>query len=83
LEDYQLEVLDTWTSPQTGGTYPVAWQLTIPDFGLDATVEATFPEQELPIRFGPIYWEGAVSLSGSSTGSGFVELTGYALETGH
>jgi predicted secreted hydrolase len=83
LEDYQLEVLDTWTSPQTGGTYPVAWQLTIPDLGLDATVEATFPEQELPIRFGPVYWEGTVTVDGTPSGRGFVELTGYAPGDGH
>jgi predicted secreted hydrolase len=83
LEDYQLEVLDTWTSPQTGGIYPVAWQLAIPDLGLDATVQATFPEQELPIRFGPVYWEGTVVVDGTISGRGFVELTGYTPGNGH
>jgi predicted secreted hydrolase len=77
-EDYHLEVVDVWTSPQTGGTYPIAWQLAIPDFGLEASVEATFPEQEMPIRFGPVYWEGTVSVDGTSKGRGFVEMTGYA-----
>ena len=71
-------MLEHWTSPDTGGTYPIKWQVTVPDHGLDATVEATFPEQEMPIQLGPIYWEGAVTVSGTANGVGFVEMTGYA-----
>ncbi len=77
-EDFAIEALEHWTSPDTGGTYPIKWQVTVPDHGLDAIVEATFPEQEMPIEFGPIYWEGTVIISGTASGSGFVELTGYA-----
>jgi predicted secreted hydrolase len=75
--DYAVEVLERWTSPETGGSYPVKWQVTVPDHDLDVVVEATFPEQELPIGLGPIYWEGTVTVSGSATGDGFVEMTGY------
>jgi predicted secreted hydrolase len=84
-DDYLVYVLDQWTSPQTGGTYPVAWQVIIPEQGFEATVEATFPEQELPIHLGPIYWEGTVTIlvDGASSGKGFAELTGYAPENGH
>ena len=77
-DDYTIEVLEHWTSPGTGGTYPVKWQVTVPDHDLEAMVEATFPEQEMPIQFGPIYWEGTVAVSGTSDGVGFVEMTGYA-----
>ncbi len=80
--DYVLQVLERWTSPYTGATYPVKWHLTVPDQGMDAVVEAAFPEQELPVGFGPIYWEGTVTVSGSASGVGFVEMTGYA-EEGH
>jgi predicted secreted hydrolase len=76
--DYAIEALEYWTSPQTGGTYPVKWQVSVPDRGLDVTVEATFPEQEMPIQLGPIYWEGSVAVSGTASGVGFVEMTGYA-----
>ena len=76
--DYTVEVLERWTSPGTGGSYPVKWHVTVPDHGLDVVVEATFPEQEMPIRFGPIYWEGTTTVSGSASGVGFVEMTGYA-----
>jgi predicted secreted hydrolase len=77
-EDFAIEALEHWTSPDTGGTYPVKWRVAVPDYGLDAIVEATFPEQEMPIQFGPIYWEGTVAVSGTATGAGFVEMTGYA-----
>jgi predicted secreted hydrolase len=80
---YRLEVLEQWTSAETGGTYPVAWHLQIPGQGLDVTVRATFPQQEMPIQFGPIYWEGTVEVEGTTGGLGFVELTGYAEGDGH
>jgi predicted secreted hydrolase len=82
-EDYLVHVVDRWTSPETGGSYPVAWELSIPDYDLEARVEATFPDQELPIGFGPIYWEGTVTVDGTSNGRGFVEMTGYAPESSH
>ena len=77
-DDYEIEKLEFWTSPDTGGTYPVKWQVAVPDHGLDTLVEATFPAQEMPIELGPIYWEGTVSVSGTADGTGFVEMTGYA-----
>ncbi len=77
-DDYTVEVLERWTSPDTGGTYPIKWHVTVPDYDLDGVVEATFPGQEMPIQFGPLYWEGSVTVSGSRDGAGFVEMTGYA-----
>jgi predicted secreted hydrolase len=76
--DFGVEVLERWTSSETAGTYPVKWRVTVPGQGLDVIVEATFPEQEMPIQLGPIYWEGTVNVSGSAEGVGFVEMTGYA-----
>ncbi len=61
-----------------GVRYPVRWHLTIPGHDVDATVAATFPEQEMTIELGPIYWEGSVTVEGSVGGVGFVEMTGYA-----
>lgn len=79
-EDVQLEVLDTWTSPQ-GGTYPSGWRLQIPAQSLDLTVTPYFEAQELDVSVR--YWEGAVQVTGTAdgkpiAGSGYVELTGYA-----
>lgn len=76
-DDYSLEVLDQWTSPDTGATYPVKWHLSLPDHDVDATVEVAFPEQEMSVRLGPVYWEGGVTVEGTVSGAGFVEMTGY------
>jgi predicted secreted hydrolase len=51
--------------------------VAVPDFGLQATVEATFPDQEMVVRFTPLYWEGSVTVTGTTNGTGFVEMTGY------
>jgi predicted secreted hydrolase len=75
--DFRVQVLEQWTSAETGATYPIKWNVAVPDFGLQATVEATFPEQEMAVQFTPLYWEGSVSVTGTTNGSGFVEMTGY------
>ncbi len=80
-DDYVVNVLERWTSPDTGTVYPVKWQVSVPATGLDALVEATFPEQEMSIKFGPVYWEGSVTVSDPASGAGFVEMTGYGAGT--
>jgi predicted secreted hydrolase len=80
-EDVRLEVLDTWTSPRSGGVYPARWRLSVPSRGLELTVTPRLADQELPVSFR--YWEGSVRLEGTHagqpvTGLGYVELTGYA-----
>jgi predicted secreted hydrolase len=75
--DYTIEVLDQWTSLDTSAAYPVKWHLTVPGQGVDVTVTATFPEQEMAAKLGPVYWEGTVTVEGTAPGVGFVELTGY------
>lgn len=82
-----IAVLNHWTSPVTGATYPSGWRLDINDPRLHASL-TLIPElqnQELVTyqSTGTSYWEGAVSIHGRSAGSavngeGYVELTGYA-----
>jgi len=68
-----------WTSPRTGGRWPVAQQVTVGDRVF--TTEPLFDDQELDSRAstGAIYWEGASRLleGGRAVGRGYVELTGY------
>ena len=73
--EYTLEPLRTWASP-LGGEYPTRWRLRVPSEGIDLTVTAAFEEQELDATIR--YWEGAVDVSGSHAGVGFLEMTGYA-----
>jgi predicted secreted hydrolase len=71
-EDFTLQPLAKW------GKYPIEWRVQIPSLGIDLTCKAVLPDQELRSRAGgPSYWEGAVDYSGSQTGVGYLEMTGY------
>ncbi len=77
---FSLEPLGNWISPATGVTYPSRWRLQVPDAAIDLQVTPLLPDQELDLSFR--YWEGAVAVTGSSSGEavsgrGYVELTGY------
>lgn len=81
LDEIEVEVLDTWTSPENGAEYPAGWRLRIPSEDVDLIVEPMIANQELNVSF--TYWEGAVRVTGTHagtdiTGVGYVELTGYA-----
>jgi len=79
-EDFELRATGpTWTSPRTGATYPAAWRVTVPAFGVDVEVTPMVADQEMDTRAttGIVYWEGAVAVRGSHGGVGFVELTNY------
>ena len=75
LDQVDLNPTRHWQSGQ-GASYPVAWRLQAPDLNLDLQVEAAFDNQEMPLTVR--YWEGAVDVSGSHTGVGYLELSGYA-----
>lgn len=78
--EVSVSVTKEWTSPK-GGSYPSAWDIRIPQFGLTLSLAPVLDDQELftTVR----YWEGAVDVEGTHreakvTGRGYVELTGYA-----
>jgi predicted secreted hydrolase len=73
--DLDVRVLGGWTSPHTGAVYPSGWHLGLN--GVQLELQPRLLDQEL-YSATPIYWEGAVSISGDRTGRGYVELTGYA-----
>ncbi|WP_372994967.1 lipocalin-like domain-containing protein [Marinobacter sp.] len=58
-----------------GDGYPRAWQLAVPDFGLNLEVAAPAGDYRNTGLFP--YWESPVSVSGSHDGVGYMELTGY------
>lgn len=74
LENTQLKPVSNWHNAQ-GVSYPVSWTLKIPEHGIDLRVEAAFNDQEM--RHSVHYWEGAVIVSGSHSGTGYLELSGY------
>ena len=79
-DQMSISVTNTWTSP-SGGVYPSAWELRLPEYGLSLRVVPVLDDQEL---FATVrYWEGAVDVAGERNnikinGRGYVELTGYA-----
>jgi predicted secreted hydrolase len=79
--DFRLEPIETWSSSQSGGVYPVKWRIAIPRLQMGLDVSAALNDQELRLK--PIeYWEGSVRVQGmvdgkNVKGSGYLEMTGY------
>lgn len=71
--DIHLKVTDSWTSPLDGTRYPAGWELDVAGYHLK--IRPRLSNQEL--TGAARYWEGAVSVSGTATGVGYVELVGY------
>ena len=77
--DFSLTPSGYWKSARTGANYPVRWEIHVPALGLALYAGAALDAQELAPedRASTAYWEGAVSYSGSATGVGYLEMTGY------
>ncbi|WP_299983217.1 lipocalin-like domain-containing protein [uncultured Ruegeria sp.] len=54
---------------------PTLWRVSLPDHNVDVEVSALTPKAWMGTRFE--YWEGPVTVSGSHTGRGYLEMTGY------
>lgn len=80
-QEVDMTPLRHWTSPATGGRWPVEWRLRSP--AGEMRLVAAFDAQEVDARrsSGLVYWEGAARLldaGGREIGWGYLELTGYA-----
>lgn len=80
--DYALKPLGTWTSPDSGVTYPVAWNVALPGQTLALSVKpfvdaCEFNGLETVMKR---YWEGPVQVTGSQRGRGYLELSGYVVK---
>jgi predicted secreted hydrolase len=78
--DFQIDVLDTWTSPRDGTRYPSRWRVAVPGEALGLEIVPVLADQELALSVR--YWEGAVRAAGQiagrpAAGVGYVELVGY------
>ncbi len=58
-----------------GRKVPVSWRVRIPSKGLDITT-VPLNEQAWMATSTP-YWEGPISFNGTTTGVGYLEMTGY------
>jgi predicted secreted hydrolase len=76
--NFTMQPWQWWTSPKSGGRYPINWWIKLQD-GTSLTVRAVTPDQEVESKAtaGFNYYEGAVTVGGSAKGVGYAELTGY------
>ncbi|WP_431299449.1 lipocalin-like domain-containing protein [Tabrizicola sp. BL-A-41-H6] len=63
------------TARVAGRDIPIQWRLTLPDRGLDVTLAALTPQAWMATSVP--YWEGPIRFSGSHSGRGYLEMTGY------
>lgn len=75
--DVELIPGNTWTSPKTGIPYVVEWRIKLPSGTLEVKPHVPDGEFDSSRTTANVYWEGPVKVSGSSTGEGFLELSGY------
>ena len=75
-----------WTSPATGASYPIRWQLAVSSLDLHLEISTRLPQQEMTASgpLSPNYWEGAIEIAGTRgsagariNGVGYLEMTGY------
>ncbi len=69
-----------WNSQGSGAAYPSGWTLRVPHYEIDLQLRPLISNAEVDgsRTTGVVYWEGPVVAAGSTTGEGYVELTGYA-----
>ncbi|MDD1015465.1 lipocalin-like domain-containing protein [Pseudomonas rubra] len=73
-EQIQLREL-AWSKQDNGRKVPTRWRVQVPEHGVDVQVDALEPKAWMQTRFP--YWEGPVRFSGSVSGRGYLEMTGY------
>jgi predicted secreted hydrolase len=78
--EIRLVPTQTWVSPHTQAAYPSHWHLEVPKRRIDLQVVPMAQDCEIDARgsTGNVYWEGHVQVTGSSGGTGYGELTGFA-----
>ncbi|WP_193164131.1 lipocalin-like domain-containing protein [Microbulbifer hainanensis] len=72
-QEFQLQPIEYRDS--RFGEVPVVWRLKVPSAQLDLEVRSWPGDYWNPGTLR--YWEGPVSISGSHTGEGYLEMTGY------
>ncbi|MBP7126344.1 hypothetical protein KBD49_08265 [Myxococcota bacterium] len=84
MDAFTITPRRTWTSPHSGGTYPLDWDIRIPQGDWRIAVVTSVDDQEMH-NLAQNYWEGQTRLSGTAgervlAGEGYTELTGYAVD---
>ncbi len=75
LPNGAFQVTPLTTTEVAGRLVPTEWRVQIPSHGLDIETTALNPQSWMGTLFP--YWEGPVRISGSHSGRGYLEMTGY------
>ncbi len=77
--DFIITPKKSWVSEKTSKSYPVEWEIKIPQKEIDLVVKSVVENSEFDAKLTTylVYWEGAMQVSGSHKGKGFLELNGY------
>ncbi|PRY24925.1 putative secreted hydrolase [Aliiruegeria haliotis] len=76
--DGHLSLTPLAASDVSGADIPTSWQVDLPDRALSVTLSALNPQSWMSTSFP--YWEGPVMISGTHSGRGYLEMTGYGPE---
>ena len=74
--DGALEMVPLATARVDGRDVPVRWQVRLPDRGVEVEIAALNEAAWMGTLLAS-YWEGPVRISGSHSGRGYLEMTGY------
>lgn len=75
LPDGSFDATPQARAQVAGREVPTSWQLRVPAYDVDVTVAAMNTQAWMDMAFP--YWEGPVVVSGSHSGRGYLEMTGY------
>ncbi len=70
-----LRVTPLTVAEVAGRSVPVDWRIELPAYDLDVTLRALNPQAWMATSVP--YWEGPITIEGSHTGRGYLEMTGY------
>ena len=82
-KDFNIAPRRKWTSNKSKISYPTEWAIDIPSKNINLVVKSINESNEFDAMLTTynIYWEGAIQVQGSHTGSGFMEL--YYMDKKH
>ncbi len=75
LRPEQIQMRPLTEHKVAGRQVPVEWHLTLDDHQLDVTTRPLNPNSWMAT--GIAYWEGPITFSGTHSGRGYLEMTGY------
>ncbi|WP_166422134.1 lipocalin-like domain-containing protein [Paraglaciecola sp. 20A4] len=75
LSSNELILVPQGQTKVAGRLYPLVWRLKLANKNIDLKLQASKSDQLNSGRF--TYYEGALDISGTHSGRGFMELTGY------